>query len=223
MGSIFCQRCRWIQKGHNKVYVLHRCESTSSRRSVLVIVALLLMTLEAGLLSSNATVFFGSRVDERLNSEPQPSTTPSVSRDPAVKDIDAFLKKCEISGARRKRVAEAIVSSSRRHDIDPRLVASIMVVESRGNPFAISSSSAVGIMQIHVPTWSHTVDEEGINLFKIEDNVDFGARILREYVKHYGRDEGIKRYNGWDPNAPESPNAGAYLRKVRNVYESQCS
>lgn len=222
MRSIFCQRCRWVQKGHNKVYVLHRCESAFSRRSVLVVVALLLMTLEAGLLSSNATGFFGSVMDERLDADaPQTIKAPSVSHlDSTLNEIDALLKKFEINGAHRKRVAEAIVQSSRRHDIDPRLVASIMIVESRGNPFAISSSNAVGIMQIHVPTWSRTVDEEGINLFKIEDNVDFGVRILTDYVKRYGRNEGIERYNGWDPNAPES--AKAYLQKVQNVYLSDC-
>jgi soluble lytic murein transglycosylase-like protein len=180
------------------------------------------MTLEAGLLSSNATVFFGSRMDERLNAGGhQPSQAPSVSRsDSTVSEIDALLKKFEINGAHRKRVAEAIVHSSRRHDIDPRLVASVMIVESRGNPFAISSRNAVGIMQIHVPTWARTVEEEGINLFKIEDNVDLGVRILRDYVKRYGRNEGIERYNGFDPSAPET--AKAYLQKVQNVYLSHC-
>ena len=30
-------------------------------------------------------------------------------------------------------------------------------------------------MQIHLPTWGLTADREDINLFKIEDNIDFGA------------------------------------------------
>jgi soluble lytic murein transglycosylase-like protein len=180
------------------------------------------MTLEAGLLSSNATVFFGSRMDERLNADArQLSKAPAVSHsDATVNEIDALLKKFEIKPTHRKRVAEAIVRSSRRHDVDPRLVASVMIVESRGNPFAISSRNAVGIMQIHVPTWARTIDQEGINLFKIEDNVDLGVRILRDYVKRYGRNEGIERYNGWDPNAPET--AKAYLQRVQNVYLSDC-
>ena len=64
----------------------------------------------------------------------------------------------------------------------PRLVASIIIVESRANPFAISESDSVGIMQIHLPTWGRSPTEQGINLFKIEDNVDLGVRILSGYI-----------------------------------------
>jgi soluble lytic murein transglycosylase-like protein len=178
--------------------------------------------LEAGLLTSNAIGSFGRTKDEPADiTRHQANVPPSASRpDPGIKIIDALLKKFEIDPARRKRVAEAIVRSSRRHNLDPRLVASIVIVESRGDPFAISPSNAVGIMQIHVPTWAHTIDHEGINLFKIEDNIDFGVRILRDYVARYGDDEGIKRYNGWNPDSPESMNAEAYLEKVRHIYLS---
>jgi len=189
-----------------------------------VIFALLLVVLGAGFLSSNTIGLFGKTMDKPVDiALRQASITPAVARpDPGIKVIDALLKKFEVDGARCKRVAEAIVRSSRRHNLDPRLVASILILESRGNPFAISPSDAVGIMQIHLPTWARTVEKEGINLFKIEDNVDFGVRILRDYVKRYGRDEGIKRYNGWNPGNPESAqNAEAYLQKVQHIYVSR--
>ena len=223
--STFCPRSEWIERGRKKVYVLHRlyCENRRSRQSTLLIFALLLVVLEAGLLSSDAIGFFGKTMDKPVNiALSQASMTPAVCRpDPGIKAIDALLKKFKVDGARRKRVAEAIVLSSRRHNLDPRLVASITILESRGNPFAISHSDAVGIMQIHVPTWARTVDEEGIDLFKIEDNVDFGVRILRDYVERYGHNEGIKRYNGWNPHNPESAqNAEAYLQKVEHIYLS---
>src|SRR5947207_9803366 len=177
-----------------------------------IIFVLFLVLFEAGLLNSNATGFFGK----------MPDTTPKISRpDSAINAIDSLLEKFNVDNARRKRVAQAIVRSSYTHNVDARLVASILIVESRGNPFAISHSDAVGIMQIHVPTWARTVDEEGINLFKIEDNVDFGVRMLKHYVEQYGHDEGIKRYNGWNIGDPESAqNAEAYLRKVQRVYLS---
>ena len=181
--------------------------------------ALLLVLLQPGLLKSNATRF--SRKTP-ANSLRQADTTLKISRpDPAINTIDSLLKTFNVDQARRNRVAQAIVSSSRKHNVDARLIASVMIVESRGNPFAISHSDAVGIMQIHVPTWAQTLDEEGINLFKIEDNVDFGVRILKHYVEQYGHDEGIKRYNGWNIGDPESAqNAEAYLRKVQRVYLS---
>ncbi len=198
MGSGFCPRCTWSK------------------------VALFLLIVEAGLWTSNAVGFWDSSSHHAVEAArlQELMTPPVPGPDPGVAAIDALLKRFEIDPARRKRVAEAIVRSSRRHNIDPRLVASVMIVESRGNPFAISSSDAVGIMQIHVPTWARTVDQEGINLFKIEDNVEFGVRILTNYIEHYGHDGGIKRYNGWNPATPEPSTADAYLQKVTRVYNA---
>jgi soluble lytic murein transglycosylase-like protein len=143
-------------------------------------------------------------------------------QDAAVEAVDAFLEKHRVGGAHRGRVATAIVTSSRKYNLDPRLIASIMIVESRANPFAISRSDSVGIMQIHLPTWAPMVDKEDINLLKIEDNVDFGARILRDYSRQFGGVwEGVKRYKGWNADSPESTqNVEDYLQKVRSLYTS---
>ena len=194
-----------------------------------MVVALFLVLLETELLSSNVIGFFGMTPASPVRTIAQATMTPALPRtvlprtDPAVQAITRFLKKFEVNSARRKRLAEALVRSSRKHNVDPRLAASIMIVESRGNPFAISPSNAVGIMQIHVPTWARTIEEEGINLFKIEDNIDFGVRVLNNYVQRYGHDEGIKRYNGWNPASPQSVTADAYLQKVQSIYLSSSS
>ena len=223
MGSISCPECRWIQRGHNKAYVLHRSKKKFSRRSILLTTVLVLLIPIAGLLKSRASGSIDSPThppEAGLRVEkPQPVSRP----DPGVVAIDLFLKRFDVNPTRRKRLAEAIVRSSNRYKIDPRLVASVMIVESRGNPFAISPRDAVGIMQIHVPTWARTIDQEDINLFKIEDNIEFGVRILKEYIDHYGRDEGIKRYNGWNPNKPDPSTAEAYLQRVRQIYSSEKS
>src|SRR5262249_37607477 len=97
----------------------------------------------------------------------------SAVPDPAIGPIKAFLKGYGVDESPIVRVAESIVASARKHNLDPRLIASIMIVESRANPFAISPKYAIGIMQIHVPTWGHTADREGFNLFNIEDNIEF--------------------------------------------------
>jgi soluble lytic murein transglycosylase-like protein len=114
------------------------------------------------------------------------------------------------------------VSSARKHDLDSRLIASILIVESRGNPFAISGKNAIGIMQVHLPTWGAIADREGVNLLRIEDNVDFGARILKDYVRRFGLWDGVKRYNGFFVNDPVSEqSAQEYVEKVQRVYEFQ--
>jgi len=77
-------------------------------------------------------------------------------------------------------------------------------------------------MQIHLPTWGHAADGEGINLLKIEDNVDFGARILKKYIRQFGLWEGVKRYNGFLADNPASEQCALeYVAKVQRVYEYQ--
>lgn len=135
--------------------------------------------------------------------------------------MEAFLKRQKVAEAHRSRLAEAIVESAGKYDLNPKLIASIMIVESRGNPYAISGQDAVGIMQIHLPTWGDTADRENINLFKIEDNVDFGARILKDYVSRFGTWGGVKHYNGFIPGDPVwEESATRYLTKVQQVYAS---
>src|SRR5205823_15006042 len=107
----------------------------------------------------------------------------------------------------------------RRPAQPPRLIASVVIVESRGNPFAISGKDAIGVMQIHLPTWGQTADQEGINLLKVEDNVDLGARILKNYIINFGLWEGVKRYNGFFVEDPVSEgSAQEYVAKVQCIY-----
>jgi soluble lytic murein transglycosylase-like protein len=137
-----------------------------------------------------------------------------------VRRTEDFLKRHNVGETNRTRIAESIVASSKKHEISPRLLASIVIVESRGNPFAISGQESVGVMQIHVPTWGDAADREQINLFRIEDNVDLGARILKDYVRRFGMSEGIKRYNGFIPGEPAyEESAQRYLTKVREIFD----
>jgi soluble lytic murein transglycosylase-like protein len=118
----------------------------------------------------------------------------------------------------RRRIADAVISSSRKYDVDPILVASIILVESSGNPFAVSQASSVGIMQVHMPTWASLIEEQGINVFKLEDNVDLGVRILKGYIEGNGIWEGVARYKGMT-DSPESRQAAAeYVAKVQGIY-----
>lgn len=137
---------------------------------------------------------------------------------PAERSMEGFLKLHKVSAADRNRLAKSILASAKKYDLDPRLLASVMIVESRGNPFAVSGQNAVGLMQIHLPTWGETADREDINLFNIEDNIDFGARILKGYVRRFGVWGGVKRYNGFIPGDPIwEDSAQRYLSKVQAV------
>ena len=219
----FCTRCRGMRVGWNGRYILHllTCKEWVSHSSKLFIVTALIGILAFAFPTPSA-IFFSDLNATQDNDRPLPQAGGLSQNDPAVASVDAFLGKHSIDSPHRGRVAAAIVASSRKYNIDPRLVASIMIVESRANPFAISASDSIGIMQIHLRTWGPTVDKEGINLFKIEDNVDFGVRILKDYSRRFGGVwEGVKRYKGWNADNPQSTqNVQEYLQKVRGLYAS---
>ena len=80
----------------------------------------------------------------------------------------------------------------------PELVLAVIDVESNFDRFAISSASALGLMQI-MPFW---VDELGYDdknqLFDIDINILLGCRILKYYLDMEDGDliQGLARYNG---------------------------
>jgi soluble lytic murein transglycosylase-like protein len=219
----FCRRCRGMRVGWNGRYVLHClvCKEWVSKSSKLLILTIFLSVLILGFPTPSAYVFSGAGSVQAVQEAgfQVPAALPS---NPAVAAIETFLTKYDVDESHRGRVARAIVASSRKYDIDARLIASVMIVESRANPFAISNLDAIGIMQIHLPTWGQQAEREGINLFKIEDNIDLGVRILKDYVHRFGLWEGVKRYNGWNPDNPDALQAADdYVGKVQHVYGAE--
>ncbi len=220
----FCTRCRGMRVGWNTRYVLHclRCKEWLTKSSKLLILAVSASILTLAFSTPGALVFSDENSGQLAEAATFQMPVVAPAADPAVKAIEGFLERYKVDQGERGRIAAAIVKSGRKYDIDPRLIASVMIVESRANPFAISGADAVGIMQVHLPTWGHRADKEGINLFKIEDNVEFGVRILKDYVHRFGLWEGVKRYNGFLPENPASgQSATEYVGKVQRVYDHQ--
>jgi transglycosylase-like protein with SLT domain len=221
----FCSRCRGMRVGYNERYIIHCliCKEWISKSSKLLILTVLLTALLFAVPVPNAFVFSENVREQPVQAASFEGPVPS-QRNPVVRSIEGFLQQHEIDEANRNRVAEAIADSARKYNLEPRLIASIMIIESRANPFAISGADSVGIMQVHLPTWGHTAEKEGVNLFKIEDNIDFGSRILSDYVRQFGLWEGVKRYKGWMPENPESENSALeYVAKVQRIYGLQQS
>ena len=218
---VFCNRCRGMRIGWNKRYVLHRifCKQWPGDSSRLGSLAVLTAVLFVAFPEPNASVLSTERPGQPAR---EPSFQAAVMSVGPVRSVAAFLASHGVGQANCMRLASSIVNSARKYNLNSRLIASIIIVESRGNPFAISGRDAVGIMQIHLPTWGYVADRAGINLLKIEDNIDFGARILKNYISQFGVWEGVKRYNGFpadDSNSEQS--AQDYVQKVQRLYEFQ--
>lgn len=215
----FCNRCRGMKVGWNKRYVLHclLCREWVARSSKLLILTAVLSSFIFTFPVSTGVLF-------REISQPDQATVVEASFVPpapaagAVTSISTMLAMYGVEEGLRARVAKAIVTSSLKYNVDPRLVASIMIVESRVNPFAISESDSIGIMQIHLPTWGPLADRQGINLFKLEDNADLGVRILSGYIASHGLWGGVARYKGQTDDPDSKVAADEYVRKVQKVY-----
>jgi soluble lytic murein transglycosylase-like protein len=203
------------------------CKEWLSKSYKLLILIVLASVIVLAFSSPSALVFSDQNSDQNSEQTIQEATVEAagmVAEDPAVMGIEAFLNRYKVNAGQLGRIASAIVNSGRKYDIDPFLISSIMIVESRANPFAISGANAIGIMQVHLPTWGRQADEEGINLLKIEDNVEFGVRILKDYVRQFGLWEGVKRYNGFSGGNPNSAlPISEYVSKVQSIYATRKS
>jgi soluble lytic murein transglycosylase-like protein len=102
-----------------------------------------------------------------------------------------------------KEVAHLIAKKTdvlcKEHDVSFKLVVGLMEVESRFNPFAKSSSGALGLMQVMPNIW---VDELGLSddkeLHDIRTGIESGIQILKHYLeKNNGNvTKALKNYNG---------------------------
>src|SRR5688572_15527500 len=82
--------------------------------------------------------------------------------------------------------------------VDPELALAVIDVESNFDRFAISSATALGLMQV-MPFWVPELGYEDKNqLFNVEINVLLGCRILKYYLDMERGDlvKWLARYNG---------------------------
>ena len=113
---------------------------------------------------------------------------------------------------------------SRQYNIDPYLIIAVMEKESSFNHETISSSGALGLMQI-MPS---TAKELGVNPKRAEENIEGGIRYLRQqldkyegrYKVHYAlasynAGAGAVRKYGGIPLYAETQN---YVRKIVEKY-----
>jgi len=82
--------------------------------------------------------------------------------------------------------------------VQPELVLAVIDVESNFDRFAISTATALGLMQV-MPFWVPELGYQDKNqLFDVEINVLLGCRILKYYLDMERGDlvRGLARYNG---------------------------
>jgi soluble lytic murein transglycosylase len=121
--------------------------------------------------------------------------------------------------------SDLITAYSRRHDLDPFLVAAIMRVESRYQPDAVSSKGARGLMQLMPDTGRWAAGCLGIEgysddlLFEPEVNIRIGAWYLRQLLNQF---EGslpvaLAAYNGGPSNVEKWLSGGRWSGSINDL------
>jgi soluble lytic murein transglycosylase-like protein len=116
-----------------------------------------------------------------------------------------------------------IADAARENAVDPKLVKSVMLVESGFNPAAVSRKGARGLMQL----MPGTAAENGVrDLHDPAQNIAGGTRYLSHLLSNYGGDlarslaaynageAAVDRYNG----VPPYDETQLYVRKTLAAY-----
>ena len=88
-----------------------------------------------------------------------------------------------------------VVRWSQRHGVDPYLVASVALHESRFRPHIVSDAGAVGLMQLMPETAQWLVsrqnpqEQKAFDLHSVDDNLELGSLYLSELMQLYAQDE----------------------------------
>lgn len=122
------------------------------------------------------------------------------------------------------RIDAAIEASAKQYGLNPKLVRAVIKEESGFQPFALSTSGAMGLMQLMPGT------AQGLGVtdtYNIEQNIFGGSKYLSYQLKEFdGNTElALAAYNA-GPNAvkkydgiPPYDQTQKYVKKVLNSYE----
>jgi soluble lytic murein transglycosylase len=136
--------------------------------------------------------------------------------------VSRFMKdSTALWGGERRRVEAAIVREARRNGLDPLLVAAVIQVESRFDPFAVSGVGACGLMQLMPPTaeWLLSRDVKPAHLFNPVLNIELGTLYLSQLMEQFGGDlnKALVAYNA-GPSVARSLQRGSKAWKRLTQY-----
>jgi soluble lytic murein transglycosylase-like protein len=90
-----------------------------------------------------------------------------------------------------------IAAASARFDLPERWIRAVIAAESAGDPRAVSTAGAMGLMQIMPPTWAELRAAHGLGAdpFDPRDNILAGTAYLRELYDRFGIRGFLAAYN----------------------------
>ena len=149
---------------------------------------------------------------------PAPVQAPAVATEPVASRPAATSTTANVN--------DIVSSAGNRHQIDPDFLSSVIRAESNFNPGAVSHKGAQGLMQL----MPGTATKLGVkNAFAPEENVDGGARYLRELLDLYNGDavKALAAYNAGPHRVqqyggvPPYRETHAYVAKIIRDYNKK--
>lgn len=179
--------------------------------------------LAAPLLMGGATATPPDAGDQLPPPEPEPRET--LPPDPI--EIQARLALAQanaIADLAPEEFRSPVVAAANRFNLDPRILAAIITVETEWNPMAVGLHGEKGLMQILPSTGAFLAREAGMTEYDLADsatNLALGARYIASLLNDYGDlQTALAVYNG-GPGAADSAATNLYARKVLRHYRSR--
>jgi soluble lytic murein transglycosylase-like protein len=181
--------------------------------SILIILAIITMIQISIFNHLNADLAAKDRQIEQHNRE---ITILKKILAPAPKIEQHIKANSKLDPATAHNVTASIMIESRRNELEPERVTSVIEVESHFNPFAVSKKGAKGLMQITdlIAKVYHCRD-----VYDIHENIVAGCKYLADLTKRFGRQNTgliLASYNAGPSRPPREilRAAGSYPGKV---------
>jgi soluble lytic murein transglycosylase-like protein len=166
------------------------------RRWTVLLAGLAWLSLSSG--GAPPIGFTGSGADAVAAQAPWTPEVPAIEM--AFRELGTPLSRSDLS-----RVARTVAAEARRAGFSPEFVLALIQVESGGDPLAVSSKGALGLMQLLPTTGQAVAGEVGLRwdgpktLFDPVVNVRLGVAYLERLRARYGSlSIALTAYN-WGP------------------------
>jgi soluble lytic murein transglycosylase-like protein len=151
---------------------------------------------------------------------PPPDLDPRETPPPSPADLEARLvlaMAASIADLAPEEYRMPTVLAARRFQLDPRVLAAIITVETDWDPHAVGSHGELGLMQILPSTGAYLAEKAGLEEYNLADtatSLELGALYIAELLEQYGSTQkALAAYNG-GPRAVKNAETNIYARKV---------
>lgn len=129
--------------------------------------------------------------------------------------INTITAKYKVNNKLASKIVASADSAGNKHNIDPKIILSVIAVESMFQPNATNKvTKTAGLMQLDHKV--HRNRLKGRNVYDVEHNIDVGTELLAELIDKYNNiNVALSRYLGSSKKIDQR-----YITKINNHYKA---